>query len=62
VNWSNKPKYCISLGQKSFAMTNALAYWENSKVMKKRNAVNMAPGVAFTTLLVLRNLWIGPMS
>jgi hypothetical protein len=43
-------------------MTNALAYWENSKVMKKRNAVNMAPGVALTTLLVLRNLWIRPMS
>ncbi len=39
-------------------MTNTLAYWEHSKVTKKRSIVNTDTGSVFTTLQFIGNLQI----
>ncbi len=40
----------ITIGQASLSVTNTLAYWAHSLVMKKRKCCEYAPGAVFTTL------------
>jgi hypothetical protein len=44
------------------AGTNTLVYWANSYVTNKIKCGEYDPGSVFTTLHILRNLLIGPIS
>ncbi len=48
TNGPNKLQYYITLGLKSFLITNTLAHWAQSLVMKKMNLSEYGPGSVFT--------------